>query len=126
MILRTFSPPGLLALEPRAFGLVLAAPYKPHSEERDGVAVIGVRGPLMHHDDDFCESYDQIKRRVSAALASTCRAVVLAIDSPGGLVSGCFDTAAELRALHRCSGGSRWRAAQPFPCALRSCREGSF
>lgn len=85
--------------------MVLGATFEaPATVERDGVALVTVRGPLMHHADPFCDSYDAIKGRVSAALEGRPRAVVLAIDSPGGSVSGCFSTVRELRALSASSG----------------------
>lgn len=88
-----------LALDPRAFGLVMMEPPKPpEARVIDGVALVEVQGPLMHHPDPCADSYDAIKTRVLGVLAERPRAVVLAIDSPGGLVSGCFDTADEIRA----------------------------
>ncbi len=88
-----------LALDPRAFGIVMMEPPKPpEARVVDGVALVEVQGPLMHHPDPCADSYDAIKTRVLGVLAERPRAVVLAIDSPGGLVSGCFDTADEIRA----------------------------
>ncbi len=89
-----------LALEPRAFGMLLFEPPAPREAKHqdDGVAVVEVQGPLMHHADYFCDSYDAIKARVLGALDNGARTVVLSIDSPGGLVSGCFDTSDEIRA----------------------------
>lgn len=89
-----------LALNPRAFGMVLLEPPKPPEAKLldGGIALVEVQGPLMHHADPCADSYDAIKARVLGALADGARKVVLAIDSPGGLVSGCFDTADEIRA----------------------------
>jgi ClpP class serine protease len=97
---QAFEPRGLLALEPRAFGMLLMPDFQPPAnEERGPVTVVSVRGPLMHHADPCSDSYDAIKARVDAALQSSARAVLLRIDSPGGLVSGCFDTVRELRRM---------------------------
>jgi capsid assembly protease len=71
----------------------------PANEEHGAIAVVNVRGPLMHHACPEFDSYDAIKERVAKALTSPARAVVLRIDSPGGLVSGCFDAAVELRRM---------------------------
>jgi capsid assembly protease len=71
----------------------------PTNEEHETIAIVNVRGPLMHHACPDFDSYDAIKERVAKALASPARAVVLRIDSPGGLVSGCFDAAVELRRM---------------------------
>lgn len=99
-----YAPIGLLALAPRAYGELFAGPAAPADEEQGLVAVVNVRGPLMHHADPCFDSYDAIKARVRGALASGARAVVLRIDSPGGLVSGCFDTVRELRAMAAAAG----------------------
>lgn len=96
-----------LALEPKAFGMLLCDPPAPREPKvlDGGIGLVEVHGPLMHHADPFCDSYDDIKRRVSAAIdRGATKAVVLSIDSPGGLVSGAFDTADEIRAFCDASG----------------------
>lgn len=93
-----FGPTGeFLALASHAWGAFYDAPRSRENERRGDVIVVTVRGPLMHHRE-WCDSYDEIRDRVGMALAEKPAAVVLAIDSPGGLVSGCFDTADEIRA----------------------------
>lgn len=94
-----YAPEGLLALSPRAFGGIFDVPLPAEPTQRDGVAIVEVRGPLMHHRAWFFDSYEAIVERVESALAAKPRAVVLSIDSPGGLVSGCFETAQQLRAM---------------------------
>lgn len=94
-----YAPIGLLALAPRAYGETFAMPIALASEEHETIAVVNVRGPLMHHVDPCFDSYDAIRERVALALQSNAKAVVLRIDSPGGLVSGCFDTARDLRRM---------------------------
>lgn len=94
-----YMPFGALALEPRAFGGIFDLGETKAPEMRNGCAVVDVRGPLLHHPDFFFDSYDAIKARVAHALEMKPRAVILSIDSPGGLVSGCFDTAKEIRDL---------------------------
>ncbi len=98
---RTFTAHGQpLALQPRAFGTMLFEPPAPRSVKHleGGIALVEVQGPLMHHTDWCADSYDDIKARVLGALEAGARKIVLSIDSPGGLVSGCFDTADEIRA----------------------------
>lgn len=96
---RQFRPQGLLAFDPRAFSFWFDEPETPKPELHGSVAVVSVRGPLMHHDDSYwCDSYDAIKCRVLEAIELKPAAIVLSIDSPGGLVSGCFDTATEIKA----------------------------
>lgn len=100
MTARSFTAYGRpLALDPKAFGMILTMPSAPENRDVNGVAVVEVRGPLMHHTDPWCDSYDAVKSRVAAAIETRPRAIVMSIDSPGGLVSGCFDTSTEIRAL---------------------------
>ena len=100
-----FAPHGALALKPNAFGLVVdCQDATPPTLNVDGVAVVTVRGPLMHRADFFFDSYEAIRDRVTAALALNPRAIVLDVDSPGGLVSGAFDCARELRAMTERAG----------------------
>jgi ClpP class serine protease len=63
------------------------------------VATIIVRGPLAHHEGTGAYSYDLLKKQVKAALESPSQKILLSIDSPGGDVSGLFDTITELKAL---------------------------
>jgi len=95
-----FAPHGVLALQPQAFGMLFECEAHSEPELTDsGVAVIDIHGPLMNHAGFFFDSYEAIKQRTAAAIALSPRAIVLAIDSPGGLVAGAFDTARELRAM---------------------------
>lgn len=65
----------------------------------DGVAVIPVRGLLMRQMSWFFWSYEEIARDVALAQASDeVRAIVLDIDSGGGLVAGADDCARAIRA----------------------------
>lgn len=97
-----FDRKGLLAIRPQAWGLEFLfgevesrAPF----EMAGPTAIVTIEGPLTHHSDWWCDSYDAIRERVSGALASDAKNVLLVIDSPGGDVSGCFETARELRAM---------------------------
>lgn len=88
-----------LAIRPDALAYEHDEPKKAPFEMRDGVAVVRIDGPLSHHAGWWCDSYDEIKCRVGEALAARSTSVMLVIDSPGGEVSGCFETARELRAM---------------------------
>lgn len=108
-----------LALHPEHAreALLLAEPEKPAAwsgdgapdpledvDITDGVAVVSVRGFLMPKSW-WCENYQDIVARTKAALASpSVRAVVLSIDSPGGMVAGLFDAMRSLRAAKASSG----------------------
>lgn len=106
-----FTPSGILALDPKAFGIELLIapalpPAPPFTLECDGkVAVVDVRGPLAFAGWQ-CDTYDNIRARVTAALASDAQTVVLRIDSPGGEVAGAFDLARWLRQAARAAGKS--------------------
>ncbi len=92
-----------LAVDPsrleRAYG-----DRKPYAV-RDGVAVIDISGPLMKSPSLIDEwlggatGYGQISTEVAdAATDEAISAIVLLIDSPGGEVSGSFETAADIEA----------------------------
>lgn len=64
----------------------------------DGVAVIPVLGPLMRTFSYWAWSYEEIGRDLALARADKAvHAILLNIDSPGGLVAGCADLAAAIR-----------------------------
>jgi hypothetical protein len=69
MKLERFEPRGRgpLALEPSAFGGLFPVMTAQPTEQLSGdVAVVSVRGPLVHHADWWCDSYDGVKARVLA------------------------------------------------------------
>lgn len=101
---RRFAPQGPLALDPKAFGMLLLMPYQPVTQDRGGVTVLSVRGPINQFRDVFCESYESIVERVDAALAARPKALVLSIASPGGVVSGCFEAADRIRSAAKAAG----------------------
>ena len=69
----------------------------------DSVAVISITGPLFTRGDMWGQAnYAEIRHAVAMAVESPdVRGIVLDVDSPGGDVSGNFDTAREIRALAR-------------------------
>lgn len=99
MELRRFEPHEICALDPRAFGMLVAAPKRPAPEIVQGVAVLRIQGPLTLHCDPYAISYEEILAWARGLAAEAPRAVVLRIDSPGGLASGCFEASRELRAI---------------------------
>lgn len=122
---RTFAPQGPLALDPRAFGMVLLMPYQPVTVDRDGITILSIRGPLEQFSSLFCDSYEAIVARVDAAVAAAPKAIVLSISSPGGLVAGCFEAANRIRAacaargvpLYAYADGTCASAAYALACA---------
>lgn len=98
---------GLLAIEPSAFVTMVAEEKPDRSNQHIGTAVVvRVQGPLDHHPQPKCEldNYDDIAARVSEACASDASTVVLKVDSPGGIVSGCFELARAIRAKCAAAG----------------------
>jgi ClpP class serine protease len=92
-----------LALEPRAFGWLFFDPFTATENRRrdDGVIEVYIRGPLEHHSCWYADSYDAICGRFDAALDANPTGIVLCIDSPGGLVAGCFELAEHMK--HECA-----------------------
>lgn len=97
---RLWRPSGMLSLHPMSFFWMLDPFEPPATESRDGIGIVHVRGPLEHHASayGYCDTYEGILGRVRAALESKPKALVLAIDSPGGLASGNTEAAREIRA----------------------------
>ena len=76
----------------------------PANETIGDVIVVHVRGPLEHHACLHSDSYEALRARFGAALASHPSAVVLRIDSPGGLVSGLNEAVYDMRRAARNEG----------------------
>lgn len=103
--MKTWRPKGLLAVHPEAFGMLLGDPRGTSiADHGNGVFSTRIFGPLEHHSDLFCDSYEAIMGRVESAISAGAKTVVLRIDSPGGLVSGCFETVNDLRTLAASKG----------------------
>jgi ClpP class serine protease len=106
ILARRYERRGLLAIEPRALfeSFFVDSAQEREVAELGGCALVDVRGPLEHHAHMWCDSYESILARVEQACASNARAVVLRFDSPGGDVSGCFETALAIRAACDAAG----------------------
>jgi capsid assembly protease len=97
----TFPLDDLMAMEPRA----AARPMLPPLETRDAsfdrcgaVAVIRIEGPLMQRGGWWWDGYEAIQERFNEALKdATVGAIVLRINSPGGVVAGCFEAVRAMR-----------------------------
>lgn len=67
-------------------------------EMRDGVAIISIDGPLSQRGDSWWwDGYEAVEHRLAAALASSATGIVLKVNSPGGVVAGCFEAAKRMR-----------------------------
>lgn len=84
--------------------LSLMCEASPPNEMIGNVAVVHVRGPLEHHASPHSDSYEALRARFGEALTSGAAAVVLRIDSPGGLVSGLNQAVADMRRAARNEG----------------------
>jgi len=92
-------------------------------EIRDGVAVIGVTGPLFRHANMLtncsgARTYQGLRKDIQAALDDpTVKAVLLNVDSPGGEATGCHElcewirTACERKPIRSYVGGNGASAA---------------
>ena len=64
----------------------------------NGVAIVPVKGPLMRSFSFWMWSYEEILRDLTLAQRDEdVSSIILEIDSPGGLVSGCADLAKAIR-----------------------------
>ena len=97
-----YRPHGEAALEPSALGALFGAPRAGRVQIEDGVARIHIDGP--HGGGWFWQDYRDHAAAMRAAVSGGARAVLLVIDSPGGLVSGMLEACRELRALADESG----------------------
>lgn len=101
------------------------APAEPTLIANDQIAVVTVSGPLCQTLSRWDDSYEAIQLRGAAAFDSPARAVVLRINSPGGVLYGAIDTARALRAHADAAGkpliayvdGEAASAAYAIACA---------
>ena len=104
---------GLDSIQRDAAGFfIMCGDGAPDNDRVGDVEIVHVRGPLMHWDDGGGDSYEAIDGRVEAALAgrregaedAAPKAVVMRIDSPGGLVAGFTACVEKLRARAKAAG----------------------
>lgn len=112
---RRYDKQGILALYPQAFFDLFIEVDQPDVTTIGDTAVIEIRGPLEHHDDWWCDSYEAILDRVTDACSSAATSIVLKLDSPGGELFGCFDAARAIRA--RCKAAGKRLVAYVDGCA---------
>lgn len=102
----------------QAVMMTLEKPYA----MRDNVAVVSIKGMLLKTAYvgwfSSYDGYDLIQARVLAALAdASVNAVVLCIDSPGGMVSGTFDCARAIAAAAKVAGKPIVACADDTACS---------
>lgn len=107
---RAIKPGEMLAIDPRCvhtdrksiwWDAFTDVPQNDHVSTSAGdVCVVNIRGSLEHHAGIFGDSYDAIRKRVLEGFeGEDYAAVVLRIDSPGGVVSGLNETVRWMRGL---------------------------
>ncbi|MCV6587500.1 MAG: S49 family peptidase, partial [Marinobacterium sp.] len=88
-----------------------------------GAAILPVSGSLVHKSGNLrpwsgMTGYDGIIARAADAFADPdIKGVLLDMDTPGGEVAGCFDTARKLRAMADASGKPLWAACWDMNCS---------
>lgn len=102
-------PRDVQIVKPGAFGLMFEVPpacmFEPDCVSPEGIAVLPVRGPLEHHPSWCWASYDDIAAEVQAALeCEQVKALVLRIDSPGGVAAGMGQAHRAIRRMQRETG----------------------
>jgi signal peptide peptidase SppA len=129
---RRFEPDAPAAIDPRALGRRWAS-WREAARVRnavgadgwpapygmiDSVAVVSVDGPLMQRGGYWWDGHDSVAERVRAALAEPrAKAVVLKINSPGGIAAGCFEAARQVRAAAQRSGKPVVAYADEMACS---------
>ena len=112
----------LLLIDPHA----MAASYAPREEAcaeivEGGIAVLTIEGPLESKPGNtwmYFDDYESIMARFNDALASDdVRAVLLKIDSPGGMAAGLNATVDAMRKLKASSGKPVWAYADEKCCS---------
>src|ERR1051326_4893133 len=101
---RRFLRNGKLAMHPKAFGGFFSLEPPKQYEEKNGIAIVSVCGPLVNDSSFWCESYSSVVDRVTAALNSDNKATVLSINSPGGDLGGCFESVEAIRSAKAQAG----------------------
>lgn len=91
------------------------------SSVEDGVAVLCLDGPLEHHDQGMSwgpHSYECLTREIQAALdCGAVEAVVLKMDSPGGVAAGMGEAHKRIRTLVEAYGKPVYAFADEMACS---------
>ena len=94
-----FDKKGVLAISANGWGAEYEVTECKGYRVEGNVAIVDIRGPLVHHADWYWDNYEAIRERVEDAFTSSCQVVILKIDSPGGDVAGCFELAKDIRKM---------------------------
>ncbi|TLX65078.1 S49 family peptidase [Stutzerimonas nosocomialis] len=89
----------------------------------DGIALLDIKGTLVHKSGYLkpysgMTGYDSIINRAAMMLAeSDVKGVLMDLHTPGGEVSGCFDTADRLRQMAEQAGKPIWSLCYDMNCS---------
>ncbi len=107
-----------LAIRPEALDITFTIGVKRPVVIDDGIGIVSISGPLMHHEAPDFDSYDSILERLQEAVASDdVRAVVLKFDSPGGLAAGANEAHKKILELRATSGKPIFAYADEEMCS---------
>lgn len=82
------------------------------------VAVVSVDGPLMQRGGWYWDGHDSVAEKVKAALAEPkASAVVLKLNSPGGIAAGCFEAVRSIQSAAQASGKKLVAYADEMACS---------
>jgi signal peptide peptidase SppA len=82
------------------------SPESPENDQSGTVTIVHIRGALCHYRGDGGDSYEAIVERITAAFQGDPKpsAVVLRIESPGGVVAGLNETVFKLQRMSKAAG----------------------
>lgn len=106
--------------QPGAFGMFDCPPALSFEPEEvvDGIAILAVSGPLEHHQHWLWTSYESLVAQMERAMThESVRAIVLKIDSPGGVAAGMGEAHKAIRAMSKRYGIPVFAYADEMACS---------
>lgn len=94
-----------------------------------GIAVLNLHGPIGHHSDWWWCNYEDLQKHIACALEhGDVRALVLKIDSPGGVAAGMQEAHSFIRRIQKTSGKDVYAFIDEQACSAAyhvasACRE---
>ena len=96
--MRLYKPQGIQAINPQALFWMFPEVEEDEETEEEEYSTITIRGPIIQHGY-WWESYESIKEKFKKASEQNKETILVKIDSPGGEVAGCFDTARYIKKI---------------------------
>lgn len=116
-------PPGAWhVMQPSAWGMYFDVPAPMKFDTSvildGGIAVLNLHGPIGHHTDWYWSNYEDLAKHVQCALEhSEVRAVVLKIDSPGGVAAGMQEAHKAIRRMQKATGKGVFGFVDEMACS---------